>query len=270
MNDSPSPTFVFPGVGGFAIEPAFFCSSAEDAARFHTVVYPGWRRYVETGYSAEKLVEDLTAQIVARAPDGPIRLVGYSAGGHLAYAVALRLVASGREIGGICVIDSFVPTVAPPMTDALRTMTGALQIGIGLIRARRLDELGKYLRPRLRRAVLRLAGNRLVSVVRRIAPTGHLPWILTTDPIFEDELSLRLLRLTLEPWYSSLDREPIALSAPALLIRATYGVDVGSVWRLRCPGIKIIEFLGNHDTIMDRENSGSFRQAFIMGTSEWR
>ncbi len=113
LNDRSFPTLILPGAGGDdAVNPAFFCSKAEHAARFQTIGYPGWRRYVETGFSADGLIEHLAAQIALRAPEGPIRIIGISLGGHLGYAAALHLQASGREIGGFCAIDACMTTSA--------------------------------------------------------------------------------------------------------------------------------------------------------------
>jgi len=106
-------------------------------------------------------------------------------------------------------------------------------------------------------------------VVRRITPSGRLPWILRADPIFEEELSMRLLIHEVAPWSASLDREPIALRAPAVLLRTCFNEDADSVWREWCPGIKVIEIAGDHGTLLDSENPGSFRETFIIGTKEW-
>ena len=55
--------------------------------------YPGWKRYVADGFSAEVLVADLVTQIATKVPQGPIRIVSVSIGGHFGYAAALRLQA---------------------------------------------------------------------------------------------------------------------------------------------------------------------------------
>jgi len=189
--------------------------------------------------------------MVARAPEGPIRIIGSSIGGHLGYAVALNLQARGREMGGFCAIDTFITTSASPMAG---WKARALRTGVGLLRDRRLDEFGRFLRSRFSRALLRSTGRRLASVIRRIAPTGRLPWILAADPIFEEELSMRLLIQEVAPWIALIDREPIALTAPALLLRTGSNEDADSVWRRRCPGIKIIEIPGDHHTLFDHND----------------
>ena len=266
MNDRSFPTLILSGAGGGAIDPAFLCSNAEDATRFQTIGYPGWGRYVETGFSANKLILDLAAQMVIRAPEGPMRIVGFSIGGHLGYAAALIFQASGREIGGFCAIDTFTAASASPMAG---WRARALRAGVGLLRDRRLEEFGRFLRSRFWRALLRLTGSRLASVVRRITPLGRLPWILRADPIFEEELSMRLLIQEAAPWVASLDREPIPLRSPAVLLRTYSNEDADSLWRRRCPGIKIVEIPGDHETVLNHENPGPLREAFVMGTSEW-
>ena len=266
MNDRPFPTLILSGAGGGAIDPAFFCSSAEDATRFQTIGYPGWRRYVETGFCANKLVQDLAAQMTIRVPEGPMRIVGFSIGGHLGYAAALNLQASGREIGGFCAVDTFTATSASPMAG---WKARALRTGARLLRDRRLDEFGRFLRSRFWRALMRLTGSRLASVVRRITPSGRLPWILGADPIFEEELSMRLLIQQVAPWIASLDREPIPLRAPAVFLRTYSNEDADSVWRRRCPGLKIMKIPGDHQTLLALETPDSFRETFITGIREW-
>lgn len=266
MKDPSCLAFVLPGAGGGDTNPALFCSSAEDSTCFPTIRYPGWQRYVEPGFSAETLVEDLVAQIAARAPRGPVRIIGVSLGGHLGYGVALNLQASGREIGGFCAIDPFV-TKSAAATAGWKVRV--LKYGARLLQKRRLDEFGRFLRSRFSRALLRSTRSRLASMIRRIAPAGRLPAILRADPIFEEELSMRLLIQKVAPWLPSLDREPIALKAPAVLLRTTSTQDSDSVWRRRCPQIEIVEIAGDHDTMLDQDNADSFREAFISATREW-
>jgi len=261
-----SPTLILSGAGGGAVSASFFCSSTEDAAGFQTIGYPGWRRYVETGFSVDQLIDDLTAEIAIRAPEGPIRIIGVSIGGHLGYAAALRLQASGRKIGGFCAIDTFVTTSASPMAG---WKGRALQAGAALLRNRRFDEFGRFLRSRFWRGSLRLAGRRLTNVFRRVAPSGRLPWILAIDPIFERELSMRLLIREVAAWSGSLDREPIVLRAPAVLLRTCSNEGADAVWRRRCPGIKIVEVPGDHLTLLDSRNANLLREPFVIATRDW-
>ena len=80
---------------------------------------------------------------------------------------------------------------------------------------------------------------------------------------------MRLLIQEVAPWTASLDREPVELRAPAILVRSGSNKNSDCVWQRRCPGIQIIEMPGDHHTLLDAENPGSFREVFGIGTKEW-
>jgi len=141
MNDPSSPILVLSGAGGGVVDPAFFCSSTRETRRFETIVYPGWRRYAEIGFSVESLVEDLAAQMAARAPEGPIRVIGMSLSAHLAYAAGLELQASGREIGGFCALDPYARSTVSP-TAGWRAR--ALKTAAALLWDQRLTSLAGF------------------------------------------------------------------------------------------------------------------------------
>ncbi|MGC2223627.1 MAG: thioesterase domain-containing protein, partial [Methylocella sp.] len=135
MRDISSPILILSGAGSH-VDPAPSGSSAPEAPGFEAIFYPGWRRYAEIGFSVEGLVEDLAAQIAERTGERPIRLIGMSVGAHLGYAAALKLQASGRQIGGFCALDPFVTSSASP-TPGWKAR--ALKTGAALLRDRRLE-----------------------------------------------------------------------------------------------------------------------------------
>ena len=59
--------------------------------------------------SVEELAARYAEEIIERPVTGPIHLLGYSAGGWLAYAVAAALIQLGAEIGMCAVLDSLAP-----------------------------------------------------------------------------------------------------------------------------------------------------------------
>ncbi len=266
MTNAASVTVILSGAGGGVINPMLFCSSAEDAPAYPTIRYPGWPSYVKKEFSAAKLVEDLSAKVAERVPEGPIRIIGMSIGGHLGYAVALNLKAKGREIGGLCAIDTFTATSASPMAG---WKGRALKTGAALLRGRRFSDFGQFFRSRLWRASMRLSGRRLGDLVNILAPSGRLPWFLAIDPILEEELSMRLFAREVVPWVATLDRDPIPLQAPSILIRTESTDDADAVWRRRCPQIKIVQIPGDHYSILGREASSSLREAFLAASSDW-
>ena len=126
------------------------------------------------------------------------------------------------------------------------------------------------MRSRFWRALLRLAGPRLPSLVRKLSSSGKLPLVFSCDPIFEQELSMRLFLREVAPWVGSLDLKPVALKAPAILIRTRETAGDDAAWRRRCPNIQIFEIPGTHHTIFEPENIGVLHDSLITATNPWR
>jgi thioesterase domain-containing protein len=254
MRPGSSPVIVLPGAGNMVPDLTMFAASG-DAICFKTIGYPGWQRFVERGFSIEVLVSELASQIAAMLPQGPIRILGFSLGGHFGYAAALALQARGRVIAGFCAIDSFI---IPPSTQRMPVRNSY-----------RLLYDGRFC-DFLRRAVIRSVGDRLPSLLRSLAPSGRLP------PGFAEEVRMQLLIRQAEPWIRSLDIEPIALKAPAILFRTQESARDDGAWRQRCPGIEIFEIPGDHRTISEilensrnlkttvaPKNIGAIRESFL-------
>jgi thioesterase domain-containing protein len=267
MTDPSFPIIVLSGAGGGAPDLAALIGIPKDTNRFETISYPGWQRYVADGFSAESFISELIAQIAARVPRGPIYIVGLSIGGHFGYAAAFRLQASGREIAGLCAIDTFMIASSKPSAG---WKGRALAQGWELIRKRRFAEFTLFLRSKFWRTLLRLIGNRLPGLLLRSSSSNRLRAFPLLDPILEEELSMRLLIRDVAPWIVSLDREPIALEAPATLLRTRFTASDDAAWRRRCPRIEIVEISGQHQTLFEPENIGSLREAFITATRFWR
>jgi len=213
------------------------------------------------------LIADLAAQIATRVPRGPIRIVGLSIGGHFGYAAALGLESMGREIAGFCAIDTFMST----SSEATAGWKGrALAQGTELLRGRRFGELLRFVRSKFWRALVRLAGGRLPSLLKRFSSSSRPSLGLTFDPIFEEELSMRLLIREAAPWIASLDREPIPLKAPAILLRTDRTASDDAAWRRRCPNIEIFAIPGQHHSLFEPENVGSLHEVFVSKTRDWR
>jgi thioesterase domain-containing protein len=264
MMDPPSSVIFLPGSGGGSPDLNVFRKSPDDVTRFESIGYPDWRRYAAESLSADAIIAELVAQIVLKVPQGPIYIIGLSIGGHFGYAAALRLQAAGREVAGLCAIDSFMIVSSEPSAG---WKSRALAQGFELLRKRRFGELMRFLRSKFWRALLRLAGSRLPGLLRRFSSSS--PSVSAFDPIFEGELSMRLLIREVAPWIASLDREPVALKAPAVLLRTRLTAGDDAAWRRRCPNIEIVEITGQHHTLFEPENIGSLRDAFVTATRDW-
>jgi thioesterase domain-containing protein len=267
MTDQSSCVVVLGGAGGGAPDLTVLNTGTSDVTTFEVIAYPGWTAYVADGFSARKLITDLADQIERRVPQGSIRIVGISLGGHLGYAAALELQARGRDVVGFCAIDTFMVSSAAPSSGWI---TRAAEHGLGLIRKRRLDEFQRFLRSRFWRASLRLTRDRLPGLLRSFATSGRLPLMLGFDPLFQFELNMRLLLWTVAPLIASLDREPVPLRAPAILLRTPSASRDDIAWRRRCPNINIIEIPGAHDTLFDPENITALRESFTTAKRRWR
>jgi thioesterase domain-containing protein len=264
----PSPAVIyFSGAGGGAPDLNVFREGAHDKTRFEVIGYPGWKRYVADGFSAEVLIAHLVEEIATRVPRGPIRIVGNSIGGHFGYAAALRLQSMGREIAGLCAIDTFMIASSKP---AAGWKGRAFGQGLELLRGGRFGEFARFLRSKFWRGIVRLVVSRLPTLLKRFSSSRRLPSVSTFDSIFEEELSMRLLIREVAPWIASLDREPVALEAPAVLIRTVVTASDDAAWRRRCPNIEIFEIPGQHHTLFEAENIGSLREAFLTATGDWR
>jgi len=274
MRPGSSPVIVLPGAGNTGLDLSMFAAPS-DAICSTTISYPGWQRFVEKGFSVEVLVSELSSQIATIVPQGPIRILGFSMGGHFGYAAALQLQARGREIAGFCAIDSFI---IPPSVRRAPAQNGyrILARGLSLMRGGRFGDLSRSARLRVCRAMIRSAGDRLPSLLHSAAPLGRLAAIFGYDQLFAKEISEQLLIHHAQPWIESLDIEPIALKAPAILLR-TQGIRGDDrAWRRRCPDMEIFEIPGDHRTITEvLENSrkpettfapnniGAIRESFL-------
>jgi thioesterase domain-containing protein len=258
-------TVFLSGAGGGVPDLDVFREGPDDPTRVEAIGYPGWKRYAAEGYSADALIDDLATEIGRRVPSGAIRIIGVSIGGHFGYAVGLRLRAQGRDIAGLCAIDSM-------MMDSSGPSAGWRQRALGqafeLLRGRRLRDFVLFMRSKFWRALVRAPGDRLWSLVRRCS--AALPWVSAVDPLFEEELSMRLLLRIVAPWMASLDRNPVALEAPAILLRTGFAAGDDDAWRRRCPDIRIFEISGAHHNLFDAENAGTLHDIFIDATRSWR
>jgi thioesterase domain-containing protein len=254
-----------PGAGGGVPDLEVFRDGSSDRHQVEVIAYPGWRRYIVEGYSANDLIDDLAAEIARRVPQGPIRIVGVSIGGHFGYAVGLRLQSWGREIAGLCAIDSMMIQSSGPSKGWKKR---ALQQALELVRGRSLSGLTHFMRSKFWRALMRALGGRLTAVARR--HSTRLPLVFALDPLLEEELNMRLLIRTSASWFGSLDCNPITLTAPTVLLRTKLVAGDEESWRRRCPNIGVFEISGKHHNLFDAENVAELHEVFVGATRDWR
>lgn len=266
MTVSDPPVVFLPGAGGLASELSLLRDESLEGTRFITIRYPGWRRYVEVDFSADSLIQSLTEEVLAVVPSGPIGLLGVSLGGHFSYALALRLQALGREVAGICLIDSFMVSSSAVREGWVRR---AMDDAFYLLRKGRFGELIRQFLTKCWRMLMRLAGRRLAGWVRWFKGSSG-PSRAGAESLFEFELSMRLLLRATAPWVASLDSNPTALDVPVALLRRPMTSADDEAWRRRCPRIEILEIPGGHQTLFEPENIDALRSAFKAAKGRWR
>jgi len=252
--------------GGGERELLEFAAGLGYPIHFDIIRYPGWKRYIEADFCAETLMEEFTAEIIRRAPEGPIRLLGISVGGHFAYSVAVRLQQRGREVALFCSIDSFIATSAQPSPG---WKGRAISETVELIRKRRFGELPALLRSKVWRTALRLAGGNIPGLLSKVSSQKSLRLLLDMDAVAEKEVSMRLLLAEVTPWVLALDRDPVALTAPAIYLRTRLSATHDAAFRNRCPNIVIREIPGGHLTLFEPENIQGLRDAFTSAVGEF-
>ncbi|MDR6993063.1 amino acid adenylation domain-containing protein [Luteimonas sp. 3794] len=80
--------------------------------------------------SIDALATEYAERVLALQPDGPVHLLGWSVGGILAQAMAVRLRSLGREIGVLALLDAYPAEVwrAEPEPDAIAALRALLAI----------------------------------------------------------------------------------------------------------------------------------------------
>jgi thioesterase domain-containing protein len=97
--------FFVPPADGDTPMLAQFRAACGEGVRFEVIQYPQWREMMATGAAFDSLVDATVTQVIAAA-DGKISLAGYSFGGFVAWEAAQRLVASGRAVEFLGLIDT--------------------------------------------------------------------------------------------------------------------------------------------------------------------
>lgn len=84
--------------------------------------------------SVETMAADYAREILAAQPDGPHHLIGYSAGGWIAYAVAVEILRQGGRVGALVLLDTTSDARIPPAAHTREKLH------------ERIDRLGFHLR----------------------------------------------------------------------------------------------------------------------------
>jgi thioesterase domain-containing protein/acyl carrier protein len=136
-----------PAASSSPLHYARFAAELQDVRDVSVVHLPGYADAGEKLPASFDAMADLLAESVERAAGGePFALVGYSAGGWLATAAALRLEERGRTPAGVVLVDTYffdedLPLIEPTLADEMF----ARERFFGRIGHARLTAMGGYL-----------------------------------------------------------------------------------------------------------------------------
>ncbi|MCU7725986.1 thioesterase domain-containing protein [Actinoplanes sp. KI2] len=112
-----APLFCIHPGSGFGLPYATLLPHLDPQLPVYALQARGLVRQERLAATLDDLADDYTAQILAVHPDGPHRLLGWCIGGRLAFEIACRLRAAGREVDLLTVVSS-CPVAPDPLPEA--------------------------------------------------------------------------------------------------------------------------------------------------------
>ena len=113
--------FVLPGLAGDQ-DPVLegFWGPTRSVFDLVPIAYLDWTDLIAARCDGEALARHVNQQIKSRVPQGPIRMAGYSIGGHLAYSTAAELEAQGFTVNSVVILDAPLHLDAAPQPFRVR------------------------------------------------------------------------------------------------------------------------------------------------------
>ncbi|MBX6740829.1 MAG: AMP-binding protein [Acetobacteraceae bacterium] len=263
--DHRQPLFLLPGLNGDEPLLALFRADLAPQLRCVTLSYPEWRELARAGYSLDDLAEGLAEQIAAMAGQDPVQLAGYSFGGNVAAAVAMRLRERGLRLGFLGLIDATARLRQDiPPGPALRAAVAGQGVMRQALRERRVqDVLGMVLAETLSRPGLAPA-LRALAKARRLPPLP-LRMRFACRAWLHSLLRAALLR----QWHARLG-PGVMPEVPVTLFRSNQHqpdepVDLG--WSEIFRDVKVVEVPGTHHTIFESGNRAILVARFLEAAS---
>ncbi len=124
------PLFVVHPAGGIAWNYRTLALALQPARTVHGLQSPALDPRQAMPSSIEVMANDYVQRIATLQPQGPVHLLGWSVGGILAQAMAVRLHEIGREVGELVLLDAYPSECwrAEPEPDAIAALRALLAI----------------------------------------------------------------------------------------------------------------------------------------------
>ncbi len=128
--DGSTPLFVLHPAGGIAWNYRSLARALHPARPVYGLQSPALDPKQPLPSSIEAMANDYVQRVVALQPKGPVHLLGWSVGGILAQAMAVRLHEIGREVGELVLLDAYPSECwrAEPEPDAIAALRALLAI----------------------------------------------------------------------------------------------------------------------------------------------
>ncbi|WP_164186425.1 enterobactin synthase subunit F [Stenotrophomonas maltophilia] len=126
----PTPLFVLHPAGGIAWNYRTLARALQPARPVYGLQSPALDARLPLPSSIEAMANDYVQRVVALQPKGPVHLLGWTVGGILAQAMAVRLHEIGREVGELVLLDAYPSECwrAEPEPDAIGALRALLAI----------------------------------------------------------------------------------------------------------------------------------------------
>lgn len=126
----PTPLFVLHPAGGIAWNYRTLAGALQPARPVYGLQSPALDARQPLPSSIEAMANDYVQRVVALQPKGLVHLLGWSVGGILAQAMAVRLHEIGREVGELVLLDAYPSECwrAEPEPDAIAALRALLAI----------------------------------------------------------------------------------------------------------------------------------------------
>lgn len=128
--DGPTPLFVLHPAGGIAWNYRTLARALQPARPVYGLQSPALDPKQPLPSSIEAMANDYVQRVVTLQPKGPVHLLGWSVGGILAQAMAVRLHEIGSEVGELVLLDAYPSECwrAEPEPDAIAALRALLAI----------------------------------------------------------------------------------------------------------------------------------------------
>lgn len=126
----PSPLFVLHPAGGIAWNYRTLARALQPARAVYGLQSPALDTRQPLPSCIEAMANDYVQRVAALQPQGPVHLLGWSVGGILAQAMAVRLHEIGREVGELVLLDAYPSECwrAEPEPDPIAALRALLAI----------------------------------------------------------------------------------------------------------------------------------------------